>query len=154
MPESLLIALRLPWTLPRSAWRWAKKKAADRQVFVSAGATVVADVQEFLGRATPLAVSLEQHPGEINARLRDLEQEWRGLRQRLRRYTNGHHSDRIRRLGPELIEKVEKLMQGLRYMSSMFTDVTEKAAVSASVFALHERTLELADDLLREVHRS
>jgi hypothetical protein len=154
MPHWLLTLVRWPWTLIQRVWRWIKVKAADRQAVVSSGASVVADVQEFLGRATPLAVSIEERPGEITARLNDLNQEWNSLRGRLRTYTNGHSSIKVRRLGPELIENVQKLMLGLRYMANKFTDPKEKAAAYQSVSDRHAKAVALTDDLLNQVHRS
>jgi hypothetical protein len=153
MPDWLLAVVRPLWEVPRAGWRRLQSMAAERQDRASAGADVVSDVQEFLGRATPLAVSIEGEPGEIRSRLDDFNYEWEELRPRLRKYTNGHPSDQIRKLGPELIDEVEKLLLGLRYMSSKFTDLKEKAAVSESVFAQHARSVKLADDLLGQIHR-
>jgi hypothetical protein len=155
MASWLLNLVQLLWAFPRQAWRWIKKKAADRQVLVSTGGDVVAKVQEFLSRARPINVSIEQRPGETAARLKDLDQEWNALRPQLRAYTNGHHSTRIRdRIGPELIEALENLLMGLHYMSSKFTEASDKAAVTRSVMAQHARASQLADELLEELHRS
>jgi hypothetical protein len=114
MPDWLPAILRIPWALVRAPWRWIKTKALDRQEIVSAGADVVSDVQEFLVSASPINVSIEERPGEVAQRLEDIGQHWAALRPRIRAYTNGHPSQEVRDLGPELIEDIEKLMQGLR----------------------------------------
>ena len=59
-----------------------------------------------------------------------------------------HPSEEVQRLGNELAEDVEKLLQGLRYMGSRWTDVGAKAAVSESVNERHDHALALVDELL------
>jgi hypothetical protein len=152
MPDWFLALLRIPWTLVQAPWRWIRKKALDRQAIVSSGGDVVAAVQEFLGYANPINVSIEERPGAVTERLRDLDQDWAALRARIRKFTNGHPSKDVRRLGPLLIEEIEKLMLGLRYMSNKFTDPKERAAAYESVSARHGKASDLADDLLKEVH--
>jgi K+/H+ antiporter YhaU regulatory subunit KhtT len=98
-----------------------------------------------------MAASVESEEGEIAARLNAWVQEWKELRPKLIKTVDRHPSDEVMRLGHELAEDVEKLLQGLVYMASSFTDVRVQADVSKSVIDRHDHAGELADQLLQKV---
>jgi hypothetical protein len=133
------------------ARRRIRKWTADRQRLVDETAEVVSKTGEFIRHATPMLASVESQPGEISARRKGWIAEWRRLRPKLIKAVDRHPSDDVQRLGHELAEDIEKLLQGFFYMSSTFADVRARTDVSQSVIDRHDHASALADELLQRV---
>jgi hypothetical protein len=122
-----------------------------REPLMTEGATLLTEIKEFISNAHPMVASVEEQPGEIQARLAALNREWKALRPKLLAYTNSHPSEDVRRRGDDLGQDIEKLLMADHYLANPIVDVKEKAASAESAFNRHASATGLADQLLTRI---
>jgi hypothetical protein len=89
---------------------------------------------------------------EIEARLRELDEEWTQRRGRLLTYTNAHPSDDVRQLANELVEAISTSFSATYYLF-LTLNTTEGMETFHNAERRHDEAVALAGKLLQKIRR-
>ena len=95
--------------------RWTKKRGSDRNAFVREGSEILTPVIDMAKKVGPGGIMWGSRE-DIEARMREWDEEWTELRGRLLTYANAHPSDDVRTLANELVEAIRTSFGATYYL--------------------------------------
>jgi hypothetical protein len=148
------IPIRVVTWPPQKFNRWTKKRGADRNALVREGSEILTPVIDIAKKVGPGGIMWGSRE-EIEARLREWDEEWTQLRSRLLTYANAHPSDDVRTLANELVEAIRTSFSASYYLFLTLNTAARGEGMETfhNAERRHDEAVALAEKLLQKIRR-